>query len=147
MESNKLQDRLKNKVSEQIAEIEGVFDDFKTSWKEIKHYRFLYEIGVRPLHAKLIIPHAQNTINEYELVLSGQDKDLSEGYSNFTKPQLKKMVLWWSQIIKDCETIIQEGKIIRSGNRASNKRKKEIDNKSKKIVQSKSQTKFQSKSN
>jgi len=133
MESNKeenvIKERLNNKVSEQIGQIEGLRDDFVTSWKELNKYKYLYGIGVKPLHAKGSILHAKKIIAEYEEVLLGKDKMLVEGYSNFTKPQLKKIVSWWEGVITDCERIISDGKFIRASNRQINKKVKEYDEK------------------
>lgn len=122
-----IQDRLKEITHEMIGELEGHFDDYITTWKELKFYKILNGLGVKSNHAKIIIKHCNKRIDEYNLALSGEDKQLEEGYSNFTKSQLKKLVKWWETIIADCNTIIEDGKTTRKYNTARNKRLRALD--------------------
>jgi hypothetical protein len=41
-------------------------------------------------------------------VLHTTDAELKEGYSNFSKPQLKKLIAWCDQVILDCGKIAGE---------------------------------------
>jgi len=43
---------------------------------------------------------------EFDSVLNTDDKELKEGYGNFTKPQLKKVVAWCDQVILDCMKVV-----------------------------------------
>jgi hypothetical protein len=126
--SPSIQDRLKSRTNEMIGEIEFHFDEFwSSSWKEIKMYKIMHNLGIKSAHAKTIIKHAQRCINEYQMAIDGTDKQLEEGYSNFTKPQLKKMVKWWENIIADCNAIVDDGKTLRKYNTARNKRLRALD--------------------
>lgn len=117
-----VQERTKNKTDEIIGEIEGHFDDYMLSWRETKLYKVLYSLGVKRAHTKYIIEHCNKKINEYQEVIDTTDEQLKEGYSNFSKPQLRKIVKWWEEIIVVCNTIIEEAKVTRKYNTTRNKR-------------------------
>ena len=122
-----IQDRMLDKTREMLGEIEGHYDDYFTTWKELKLYKALNGLGVKGNHAKLIIKHANRNINELQQAIDGTDKQLEEGYSNFTKTQLKKMVKWWESLIADCNTIIADASTLRKYNTARNKRLRALD--------------------
>lgn len=122
-----IQERLQDKTREMLGEIDGHYDDYFTTWKELKLYKVLNGIGVKGNHAKLITMHARKNIIELNQVLSGKDKQLEEGYSNFNKTQIKKMIKWWESLIDDCNTIIEDAKTLRKYNTARNKRLRALD--------------------
>jgi hypothetical protein len=47
---------------------------------------------------------------EFDSVLTSTDSQVKEGYSNFTKPQLKKVIAYYDQIIMDALKIAGEAK-------------------------------------
>lgn len=122
-----IQDRMVDKTREMLGEVEGHYDDFFTTWKDLKLYKILNGLGVKGNHAKIIIAHADRNIKELQQAIDGTDKQLEEGYSNFTKPQLKKMVKWWESLIADCNVIIEDAKTLRKYNTARNKRLRALD--------------------
>jgi len=117
-----IQDRTKNKTNEILGEIEGHFDEFMLNWRETKLYKVLYSLGVKRAHTKYIIEHANNKIKEYQEVIDTDDEQLKEGYSNFSKPQLRKIIKWWQDIIESCNVIVEEAKVTRKYNTVKNKR-------------------------
>lgn len=122
-----IQERLQDKTREMLGEVEGHYDDYFTTWKELKLYKALNGMGVKGNHAKIIISHANRNIAELQQAIDGTDKQLEEGYSNFTKPQLKKMVKWWESLIADCGVIVEDAKTLRKYNTARNKRLRALD--------------------
>lgn len=105
-----IQDRIKEKASECIAELEGFVDDlilsdFKIS---LNPYGMMHGMDIKSVHVRHILTHFKNRRVEYDEVLNTDDKDLKEGYSNFTKPQLKKLIALFDQIILDCNKISGE---------------------------------------
>ena len=122
-----IQDRMVDKTREMLGEIEGHYDDYFTTWKELKLYKALNGLGVKGNHAKIIIKHANRNIDELQQAIDGTDKQLEEGYSNYTKSQLKRMVKWWESLISDCDTIIDDAKTLRKYNTARNKRLRALD--------------------
>ena len=121
-----IQAATKKRTNELIGEVDEMFDTYCERWAEVKMYRALFGIGVKPLHAKGIISHAKRNLVEFEGALKGKDEQLVEGYKNFSRVQLKKIVQWWKSIIEDCQQLIKEGRFTRKSNRLRKKRKKEI---------------------
>jgi chromosome segregation ATPase len=129
-----IQERTKNKTNEIIAEIEGHFDDYIMSWRESKLYKTLHSLGVKRAHTKDIIEHSNTRIKEYQDVLDSTDEQIKEGYSNFSKPQVRKVIKWWESVIESCNEIAEEAKTIRKYNTVRNKKLREaglLDNKKK----------------
>ena len=122
-----IQDRTKERTRELIGEVEGLFDTYISDWKEKKNYAFLFNIGIKPMHARTIIIFCQGKINEYNVAMSSKDDQVKEAYSCYTKPQMKKIVLWWQSIIVDCHRLIDDGKRLSRMKREKNARKKGLD--------------------
>ena len=51
---------------------------------------------------------------EIKLTIQGKDKDLLEGYSNFTKPELKKLDLFYDNLLKSCTMLQEAAKVVRT---------------------------------
>ena len=102
-----IQDRIKEKSSECIAELEGFVDDLvKSDFKiSLNPYGIMHGMEIKSVHVRHISSHFKNRRIEYDEVMNTTDKDLKEGYSNFTKTQLKKLVNLFDQIILDCNKI------------------------------------------
>ena len=107
-----IQERTENKTREMMGEIEGLFDNYVTDWKEFKNYAFLYNLGIKPAHARKIKVWAQNNVVIWKDALSSEDEQVKEAYSCYTKSQLNKCVGWWASIIDDCDRLISDGKIL-----------------------------------
>jgi hypothetical protein len=71
------------------------------------------------MHANKLVDIFKKRRSEFDDVLNTKDADVREGYSNFTKPQLKKLVAYCDTIITDAMKIAGEAKI----NRKPRKRK------------------------
>ena len=95
-----------------MGEIEGLFDNYVTDWKEFKNYAFLYNLGIKPAHARKIKVWAQNNVIVWKNAVSSEDEQVKEAYSCYTKSQLNKCVSWWASIIDDCDRLIADGKIL-----------------------------------
>jgi hypothetical protein len=130
--SNTIQQRTKERTHELIGEVEGLFDGYIMDWREKKNYAFLFNIGIKPMHARVIIKFCQKRIDEYNDALVSKDIQTIEAYSCFTKPQMKKIITWWESIIIDCERLIEDGKVLSRMKREKNARKKGLDIRKKK---------------
>jgi|LakMenEpi03Aug12_release.lakeMendotaPanAssembly.Ray.scaffolds.fasta_scaffold00352_86 hypothetical protein len=111
-DSNKvtIQDRIKEKSSECIAELESQIDqlietDFKAN---VSPYAVMNTLDIKSVHVKMILEEFKKKRNEFDEVMNTDDKDLKEGYSNFTKTQLKKLIAYCDQIILDCGKVTGE---------------------------------------
>lgn len=105
-----IQERIKEKSDECIGELEGLFDTLTISKfnNSVSPYSVLHTFQMKTVNAKHIIEWAKHHRNEYDEVLTTDDKELKEGYSNFTKPQLKKCVSFFDQVILDMNQISGE---------------------------------------
>lgn len=102
-----IQDRIRDKASECIAELEGQIDELViSSFKSnVSPYSVFHTMNIKDAQTKYIVEWAKNNRNQYDEVMNTEDKDLKEAYSNFTKPQLKKIVGYFDQVILDCQKI------------------------------------------
>ena len=112
-----IQDRLREKVSECAGELEGLFDDFirdgvKMS-ANIKPIATIRGMNVAPQMISTISDIWKRRLAEFEEVAEGKDSDLVEGYSNFTKIELRNMIKFAEQVINDCGAYVQIKKVER----------------------------------
>ena len=87
-----IQDRMAEAASTHIGEINGMIDDFIKSDIEIDVGSYLKANNVSPQVSKLIPGAFAKTLEELNLVIEGDDKELVEGYSNIKKVKLKKLI-------------------------------------------------------
>lgn len=115
-----IQDRLKEKVGEIAVDLEAALDDYVLSdFKTMPAPMSVMHDRAKGMHAQKLIEHFKKRRIEFDDVLNTDDKDLREGYSNFTKPQLKKLVAFCDAVITDALKIAGEAKV----NRKKPKRK------------------------
>ena len=114
-----IQDRIDEKARELAGEIEGAIDEFITNKVEFSAKNFLLANSVAAPIAKKIGDMFVPVLNEILETIEGEDEQLVEGYSNFTKRELKAYAKFLEQIIADCQQQVQTAK----ANRAPRKRK------------------------
>lgn len=102
-----IQDRIREKADNAISELEGQVDELITSGfsANSQPYAVFHTLEIKDAQTKYIVEWAKNRRIEFDDVLNTDDKDLKEGYSNFTKPQLKKLIAYFDQVILDCQKI------------------------------------------
>lgn len=115
-----IQQRMDEKAHELAGEIEGAIDDFilnKTSDFSTKNYLLANQVAgaIAKRIGEFYVPLAAELREAYE----GKCPQLKEGYSNFTKRELKKFIEFVDGIISDCTQQVQTAKV----NRAPRKRK------------------------
>lgn len=96
-----IQDRILEKAREIGGEIDGQIDEFVESGCPAS-----YKIAIRGLSApvaKQIADFYKPVLAELQETIEGDDEQLVEGYSNFTKPQLKRFASLVESIINNCE--------------------------------------------
>jgi hypothetical protein len=103
-----IQDRIREKAHECIGELEGQLDDYVVSdfKADANPYAIMHTMNVKSVHVKMIVDFAKKRRSEFDEVLNTTDKELKEAYSNFTKPQLKKIIGWCDQIILDSQKVM-----------------------------------------
>jgi len=103
-----IQDRIREKSQECIGELEGQLDDYITSDYKIdaSPYGVMHTMNIKSVHVNRIVEVFKRRRIEFDNILNTDDKELKEAYSNFTKPQLKKVVAWCDQVILDCQKVM-----------------------------------------
>jgi len=100
-----VQENIKNKVSEIIADLELHIDDAieifldRKKGKLIDVPEWIKENEIKGIHASRMVEFFQQREEELSLALSGKDPDLSEGYSHFKKTSLRKYRDFISDIV------------------------------------------------
>lgn len=112
-----IQDRLREKMSECAAELEGIFDDFVLGGckniSEISPINTIRSMNVFPNLIGEIKSIWQKRLDELVLAQSGKEKDLAEAYSCFGKIQLRNMIKFSETVIADCDSYVQVKKVER----------------------------------
>ena len=115
-----IQDRIEETAKKYAAEIDNEIDLFVVNKSsEFNTKNFLLANSISAPVAKRIGEFYIPTLNEINEVLAGDDDQLVEGYSNFTKRELKKYLQFVESIIQDCQQQVQTAK----ASRAPRKRK------------------------
>lgn len=110
-----IQDRMDEKAHELAGEIEGAIDDFvlnKSSDFSAKNYLLSKQVAA-PI-AKRIGDFYTGLSAELHEAIKGEDEQLKEGYSHFTKRELKKFAEFIDNIISDCQQMVQTAKATRA---------------------------------
>jgi hypothetical protein len=112
-----IQDRLREKVSECAGEIDGMFDDFVTAGAKMsadyKPITLIRGMNIAPQMVNTIADDWKKRVAEFEEVIEGKDAQLVEGYSPWTKTQIKNFVKFAEQVIADCGNYVQIKKVER----------------------------------
>ena len=137
-----IQERIREATYQMTEFIEQAHDDFISGkiedFKDIKVATRLRQVECKQPHARLIKSFYDDIIQEYNEVLnppstknmSELEKDyvaqLKEGYANFTKPQIKKLLQFYLQVQGACDAIIAESKANRKPRKVSAKSPEKI---------------------
>lgn len=112
-----IQDRLREKVADCAGELEGMFDEFivdgakmSASYKPISTIRGM---NIAPQMISNISDVWKKKLEEIEEAIEGKDDQLVEGYSHFSKIQLRNIVKFCETVINDCTSYVQIKKVER----------------------------------
>lgn len=112
-----IQDRLREKVSECLGELEGLYDDFVTNGAKLsadyKPVSLMRSMNIAPQMISMIKDVWTAKLGEFELVLEGKDAQLVEAYSHLTKTQIKNCVKFCELVLNDCGSYVQIKKVER----------------------------------
>jgi hypothetical protein len=116
-----IQQRMEEKAHELAGEIEGAIDDFVLNGRksDFSAKNYLMSNQVAGPIAKRIGEFYVPLAAELRAAYDGEDEQLVEGYSNFTRRELKRFIEFVDGIIADCNQMVQTAK----ANRAPRKRK------------------------
>ena len=101
-----IQERVREKISEYIAEIEEQVDLFsENNYKsEFDMYKWLMSNNVKAQPANAIADYYVPWCDELKETITKKDEQLVEGYSHMKPAQIKKFVEFLDNIIKDATT-------------------------------------------
>jgi hypothetical protein len=103
-----IQDHIKRKAKECIAELENQIDNVILQNTVTTPYSVLTAEETKGPHTKFIIEHFKLRRAEYDEVLHTSDAELKEAYSNFSKTDLKKLLAYCDSVIVDATKIAGE---------------------------------------
>jgi hypothetical protein len=96
-----IQDRLAEKFSEAMGEIEGAIDDFITEGKDFSTYKFLQGQNIAVQYATKIPEIIQKKIDELNELNEGKCSQLMEAYKHLGKRDITKRIKFYETIIND----------------------------------------------
>ena len=106
-----IQDRLRAKAEEIVAELEGLYDDvIRNDAKMTADHRPIAVIRGMNLPTQMVSMVRDvwaARLEELQAVQQGRDADLVEGYGNFSKIQIRNLVKLSEQVLADCASFVQ----------------------------------------
>lgn len=115
-----IQERMGEKIAEVAGELEGSIDDYVLSnFEKMPSPYGLMHDKTKGAYVPKIIEIFKKHRSEFDEAVTSTDEQVREGYSNFTKAQLKKLVAYCDLIITDAMRFAEQAKT----NRKPRKRK------------------------
>jgi len=110
-----IQDRIREQISEYIAELENEIDIFtENKYKsEFDMYAWLRSKEVKSQQANAIADHYEPLLSELEEVKSKSDEQLTEGYSNMKPRGVTRFIDFVRMIVDDARKQSQNQKTVR----------------------------------
>jgi hypothetical protein len=105
-----IQDRIKERASECIGELEGQIDELVSTKfsADVSPYAMMHGMEIKGVHTRHISEWFKKKRIEFDDALHTDDAEVKEGWSNFTKPQLKKLIAYCDQVLVDCNKLAGE---------------------------------------
>ena len=101
-ETVSIQDRIKEKASELIGEVE-YFVDERDNMKDFSLYEWLKKNEIPALYAPMIASYYAPMLQELLDALSKEDEQLTEAYSKYSKKKMEYDVKFFNSIIEEAE--------------------------------------------
>ena len=102
-----IQDILRDKAKDAAGELEGMFDEFILNGKaSSKTMDVVARFNVMPQHISLIADIWKKKQNEFDELQKGLDKQLSEGYNQLTKIQVRNIIKYIESVLTDLNAYI-----------------------------------------
>lgn len=100
-ETHSVHDRMKDKATDYIAEVEAILDTDDNF--EFSMYDWLVAKAIPPRYMNKFIEKYQPILVELLLVQEGEDEQLNEGYSHLSEDDLNSLIVRYDELIEDCE--------------------------------------------
>jgi len=113
-----IQERLRESAGKMAEEIDYALDKFTTDPesfdpKAIKVLNLLKGKDAKAAHARIIKGFYIRSYEELQEAAEGKCEQLEEAYNHLTKPQMKKIISFYHEIISACDMLGQEAKVNR----------------------------------
>jgi len=112
-----IQDRLREKVSEFMGELDGLFDEFIVNGAKLnadyKPVALMRSMNIAPQMISLVKDKWTKNLAEFEDAVAGKDADLVKAYDYMNKNQLKQCVKFCELVLSDCGSYVQIKKVER----------------------------------
>jgi hypothetical protein len=112
-----IQDRLREKVSECLGELDGLFDEFVVAGAKLnadyKPVSLMRSMNIAPQMIGQIRDTWTRKMAEFEEAVAGKDADLVKAYDFMTKTQLKNCIKFCELVLSDCGSYVQIKKVER----------------------------------
>jgi hypothetical protein len=113
-----IQDRLRETAGKMSEEIDYALDEFTTNPesfdpKAIKVLNLLKAKEAKAAHVRIIKGFYTKSYEELQEAAEGNCEQLKEAYGHLSKPQLKKIIAFYHEIISACDMLGQEAKVNR----------------------------------
>lgn len=113
-----IQERLRESAGKMAEEIDYALDKFTTDPesfdpKAIKVLNLLKGKDAKAAHARIIKGFYIRSYEELQEAVEGKCEQLEEAYNHLTKPQMKKIISFYHEIISACDMLGQEAKVNR----------------------------------
>lgn len=106
-----IQDRITQKVNEIAGELEYSIDELiQSQFKKVPSPLAIMQDKVKAVHASKLVDMFKKDRAEIQEVLDTDDEQLQEGYRNYSKLQLRKLVSYYDQIINDAIKLSDDSK-------------------------------------
>jgi hypothetical protein len=114
-----IQDRLREKAQEISGEVEGWLDDLilnkKAPVKAVDEFVGLFKgADLKGPHMKFIQLAFKRRADHAISVAEGKDRELLDAYSNFTKPELKKLSQFYQNLLSATDMLQEAAKVVRA---------------------------------
>jgi hypothetical protein len=115
-----IQERMAEKTSEFLGELEGRFDDFIAEFKgDPKLVELMTQMNVPAVQVKTVTEFISKKISEFEEVNSSKDPQVLEAYKHLGKRQITAIVKWWTQALSDANSY----NVVKKASKAPRKKK------------------------
>jgi hypothetical protein len=98
-----IQDRLNEKMSGIIGELEGEFDEVLSKSTKFKAYEFFVSNNVPQAQLGKFERVLAPRLEEIQLALTGKDEQLTEGYSYLKPADFKRVIAWITDVLAGIE--------------------------------------------
>lgn len=113
-----IQERVREASWSMTDEIEDALEMFSTDPnafdpKAFKLINLLRGRGVKAAHARIIKDYYSKQHAEFVEAQAGKCDQLKEAYSHISKPNMKKIIAFYGEILSACDMLMEEAKVMR----------------------------------